>query len=226
LTGPASTTEPCERCGKQPALCVCDRVVVHDDVTTRVLVLQHPQEPDAALGTVPLLLASLPTRVVVRVGLSWPSLAAALGEPAEAARWGVLYPMSLQKPLTPEHASRPFLTLDRHGNPRAAGAPALAGLIVLDGTWSQGKTLWWRNAWLLKLPRVVLRPSEPGIYGKLRQEPRREHVSTLEAVADALVGNGEPVAIRDDLRRAMRTMVQRARDARTKRAQRRRMNDE
>ena len=218
--------DACARCGKAPAYCVCDRVVVHEDVTTRVLVLQHPQEPDVALGTVPLLLASLPSRVTVRVGLSWPSLAAALEEPTDVARWGVLYPMSLKKPVPEAHASRPFLVLDRNGDPRPAGAPPLEGILALDGTWSQGKTLWWRNPWLLKLPRVVLRPTEAGIYGKLRQEPRREHVSTLEAVADALVGNGEPMAVRDDLRRAMRTMVQRARDARTRRAERKRRNDE
>lgn len=226
MSGSTAAGEACGRCGKALSLCVCDRVIVHDEVTTRVLVLQHPQEPDVALGTVPLLLASLPSRVLVRIGLSWPSLAAALEEPADAAQWGVLYPMSLKKPLAPLHASRPFLALDRHGDPRAPGAPPLTGLVVLDGTWSQGKTLWWRNSWLLKLARVVLRPAEPGIYGKLRQEPRREHVSTLEAVADALVGNGEPTAVRDDLRRAMRTMVQRARDARRKRARRRRMHDE
>jgi len=221
-----STPEGCATCGKSPAYCVCERVVVHDEVVTRVLVLQHPQEPDVALGTAPLLRATLPARVVVHVGLSWPSLAAALDEPADAAQWGVLYPMSLKKPLEPAHAKRPFLVLDRHGNPRSVGAPRLAGIVALDGTWSQAKTLWWRNPWLLKLPRVVLHPSEPGIYGKLRQEPRREHISTLEAVADALVGNGEPPEVRDDLRRLMRTMVQRARDARTQRARRRRMNDE
>ena len=213
-------------CGKPRGLCVCDRVVVHDEVTTRVLVLQHPQEADVTLGTVPLLRSSLPTQVVVAVGLSWPSLAAALGEPASVAQWGVLYPMSLKKPIEAAHSSRPFLVLDRNGDPRRVGAPRLAGIVVLDGTWSEGKTLWWRNPWLLKLPRVVLRPTEPGIYGKLRQEPRREHVSTLEAVADALVGNGEPAIVRDDLRRLMRTMVQRARDVRTLRTQRRRMNDE
>jgi DTW domain-containing protein YfiP len=72
----------------------------------------------------------------------------------------------------------------------------------------------------------VLRPREPGIYGRLRQEPRREHVSTLEAVADALVGNGEPGAVRDDLRRIMRTMVQRARDAKAATARRRRRQDD
>ena len=58
----------------------------------------------------------------------------------------------------------------------------------------------------------MLHPKEPSIYGKLRQEPRREAVSTLESVADALVFNGEPKAVRDSLRRVFRTMVQRARD--------------
>ncbi len=178
------------------------------------------------LGTVPLLRASLPTQVKVEVGLSWASLADALGEPAEPARWGVLYPMSLKKPLAPELAGQPFLVLDRHGDPRPAEAEPLDGIVALDGTWSQGKTLWWRNPWLLKLPRVVLRPREPGIYGRLRQEPRREHISTLEAVADALVGNGEPSAVRDDLRRLMRTMVQRARDTKAATARRRRRHDD
>ncbi len=225
MTAP-SPTPACSGCAKPPAFCVCDRVVVHDDVRTRVLVLQHPQEPDITLGTVPLLRASLPTLVQVEIGLSWASLADALGEAAEPARWGVLYPMSLKKPLALELAEQPFVVLDRHGDPRPPGAGPLQGIVALDGTWSQGKTLWWRNAWLLKLPRIVLRPREPGIYGRLRQEPRREHVSTLEAVADALVGNGESSAIRDDLRRLMRTMVQRARDTKAASARRRRRNDD
>jgi hypothetical protein len=56
-------------------------------------------------------------------------------------------------------------------------------------------------------------PEEPSIYGKLRREPKKTSVSTLEAVADALVALGEPEATREQLRRLFRTMVQRARDA-------------
>src|SRR5262249_25657884 len=40
---------------------------------TDVLILQHPQEQDVELGTVPIMLASLPNATKV-VGLSWPSL--------------------------------------------------------------------------------------------------------------------------------------------------------
>ena len=77
------------------------------------------------------------------------------------------------------------MALDAKGTLLPMQDTALAdihGIIVLDGTWSQAKTLWWRNAWLLKCKRVVLAPSRPSLYGKLRREPRREGLSTLESV--------------------------------------------
>jgi DTW domain-containing protein YfiP len=48
----------------------------------------------------------------------------------------------------------------------------LEGLVVLDGTWSQAKALWWRNAWLLKLRRAVLVPKhwQKSLYKELRRE--------------------------------------------------------
>jgi DTW domain-containing protein YfiP len=56
-------------------------------------------------------------------------------------------------------------------------------VILLDGTWSQAKALWWRNPWLLKTRRIALAPQAPSRYGRLRREARREAVSTLEATA-------------------------------------------
>ena len=55
--------------------------------------------------------------------------------------------------------------------------------MLLDGTWSQAKTLWWRNPWLLKLQRLVLNPPDPARFGRLRREPRPEALSTLEAAS-------------------------------------------
>ena len=54
-------------------------------------------------------------------------------------------------------------------------------MILLDGTWSQAKTLWWRNAWLLKGKRIALKPRRPSLYGQRRREARREGLSTIEA---------------------------------------------
>ncbi len=79
-----------------------------------------------------------------------------------------------------------IIALGRGGNPAPATDRLLRGLegiVLLDGTWSQAKTLWWRNPWLLKLQRIVLNPPSPARLGRLRREPRREALSTLEAAA-------------------------------------------
>lgn len=204
----------CPDCGKPRNICVCDRITPFD-TKTRVLVLQHPQEGDTDLATIPLIVRTLP-RAVVRVGLSWASLADALGEEANPARWSVIYPMKPSDDVPPEELAKNVLLLDKKGRLRGDWAP-LQGVLVLDGTWSQAKTLWWRNPWLLKLGRILVNPKEPSIYGRVRKEPRREYVSTLEAVADVLSALGEPEEVRAQLRRAMRTMVQRARDAESQR---------
>jgi DTW domain-containing protein len=181
--------------------CVCDRTVIWE-TAHRVLVLQHPQEQDAVLGSAGILVACLPRARIV-VGLSWPNLAAALREDdVDPKRWAVLFP---------DRESEGGEVITRGGaqvDPRA-----LDGIIVLDGTWSKAKTLWWRNPWLVKLPRLTLKPAEPSIYGHLRAEPRREYVSTLESVAAALTLCGEPPEIEAGLRRIFRTLVQRVRDA-------------
>src|SRR3954470_7594022 len=79
----------CPRCAKPPALCICDRI---ESVETRlrVVILQHPQEDDAALGTAKLVELTLPN-AEIRVGLSWASLDHALGvKNAKKDRWAVL----------------------------------------------------------------------------------------------------------------------------------------
>ncbi|MDQ3032952.1 MAG: DTW domain-containing protein [Myxococcota bacterium] len=205
--------ERCATCGKSTAICVCDRIVAMP-TKIRVLVLRHPQEDDASLGTAPLLALSLP-RAIVKTGLSWASLAHALGEEADSVRWAVIYPGKVDESVSAEAQQRPVLVLDRKGRLREKGARTLAGVVVLDGTWSQAKALWWRNPWLLKLNRIALRPTEPSIYGRARREPRREYVSTLEAVAEVLPALGESEEVRAQLRKLMRTMIQRARDAKS-----------
>jgi len=165
------------------------------------------------LGTARLVTAALP-KAEIRVGLSWASLDHALGtENADKSRWAVLAAAKLPTELPDSVQRKPVVLVDRNGAVLDAQRHRLDGVIVLDGTWSQAKTLWWRNAWLLKLPRIVLTPREPSMYGRLRKEPRRDYVSTLEAIADVLPALGEPERVRDDLRRLLRTMLQRVRDA-------------
>ncbi|MBM4196861.1 MAG: DTW domain-containing protein [Gammaproteobacteria bacterium] len=207
------TVTCCARCTKPPALCICDRVEPVD-TALRIVVLQHPQEDDAVLGTAPLLHLALPNSAI-HVGLSWASLDHALGvEGADRDRWAVLAGAKLPAPLPPERSGDPVVLMDRKGRLRDLARHGLDGIIVLDGSWSQAKTLWWRNAWMLRLPRLLLTPREPSMYGKLRRAPRREWVSTLEAVCEVLPALGESADAREKPRRLMRTLLQRARDSR------------
>ncbi len=204
-------TLPCPDCGKPTGVCICDRV---EKIATklRVVILQHPQEDDALLGTAKLVEVTLP-KAEIRVGLSWASLDHAIGsKDANRERWAVLAAAKLPAPIPDSARGDAVVVIDRKGRVRDLKRHGLEGIIVLDGTWSQAKTLWWRNAWLLKLPLVVLKPREPSIYGRLRKEPRKEWVSTLEAIGDVLPALGEPEAVRGSLRRLLRTLLQRTRD--------------
>ncbi len=148
-----------------------------------VLILQHPQEKREALATAALTRALL-GRAELVVGLSWPNLSRALGRSVDPKRWAVLYLGSAR--LAALGDPREVIAVDRHGEPAADQDGMLHGIdgvVVLDGTWKEAKTLWWRNPWLLKLRRLVLNPHHKSRYGQIRREPRREALSTLEAVA-------------------------------------------
>ena len=84
---------------------------------------------------------------------------------------------------------------------------------MLDGTWSQAKALWWRNAWILKCRRVVLSPSQPSRYGRLRKEPRRDGLSTIESVAMLMARLERNPDIENALNASFERMLERYREA-------------
>jgi DTW domain-containing protein YfiP len=183
--GVAATTgrADCPRCQKPLPLCVCDNI---RPIESRIalLILQHPQEQDRALGTARLTAMHF-ANAVLKIGLSWPSLSKALGRPvADPSRWAVLYLGSAKVAALPTRNE--IVAINRKGemeDDQEAILKNIEGIVVLDGTWSQAKALWWRNPWMLKCQRVILGPSRPSRYGKLRREPRRDGLSTLEAAA-------------------------------------------
>jgi hypothetical protein len=148
-----------------------------------VLVLQHPQEKREVLATAAATCGALRRSALV-VGLSWPNLSRALGRPADAGQWAALY-LGSARPAG-FGLEREIVALDRAGMPTAdqdAMLRGLEGVVMLDGSWSEAKTLWWRNPWLLRLRRLVLNPRHRSRFGRVRREPRREALSTLEAAA-------------------------------------------
>lgn len=211
--------EPCP-CGRPPALCVCPPAPVVDNKVA-VLVLQHPQEQDRVLGTARLLARTLAV-ARVSVGLSWRNLGHALDNRNEQRatdprQWGVLY-LGAGKLGNDarQRCADPLIALDRKGEPLADQAAALAGLqglVALDGNWAQAKALWWRNAWLTRLRRLVVVPDGPSLYGNLRREARPDALSTLEAVALALSVLESDPTVRERLLAPFRELVGRAKAA-------------
>ena len=187
-----------------------------------VLILQHPQEKKEALATAALT-RTLLRRAELAIGLSWANLSRALagvglGRPADPKRWAALYLGSARPAAL--GLQREVVALDGRGEPAAdqeAMLRALKGVVLLDGTWKEAKTLWWRNPWLLKLRRLVLNPQHPSRYGRIRREPRREALSTLEAAALLLKHLDGGPEIEAALLSALDRLVAEARPSRQKR---------
>ncbi|MBS1958382.1 MAG: DTW domain-containing protein [Bdellovibrionales bacterium] len=167
------------------------------EIPLPILVLQHPQEPsrkDKEVSSAQILQENLKF-CHTAVGLSWRNLSAALNkfegiagneEFARPSLWATLY-LGTKKQSQHDSATEPGIYfLDKKGELADPPEDPIGGLILLDGTWAQAKTMWWRNPWLLKTRRIHLVPKQKSRYGSIRKEPRPECVSTVEAAAETL----------------------------------------
>ena len=121
----APAVEPplCPHCAKPEFLCVCDAI---EPLQTKIglLILQHPQEQDRQLGTAKLAHRALKNSVL-KIGLSWPSLAKALGREADPGEWAVLH-LGATRP-TDLPRDREVVVLDKKGVSLPDQDKALAG---------------------------------------------------------------------------------------------------
>lgn len=159
----------CARCRRPQSVCYCAALPTLE-TTTRIVILQHPREKDKPIGTARMASLCLP-RAELHVGMRWD--ASVLGENSI-----LLYPGPGAKDILTEPPPGPVT------------------LVVVDGTWSQAKTLVRDNPALQALPRYAFNAPEPSIY-RIRKEPRVEYCSTLEAMMYVLGAlEGEPEKFR------------------------------
>jgi DTW domain-containing protein YfiP len=156
-----------------------------------VLVLQHPRERRVGIGTARMAQLALPNSVL-RVGIDFAADPVVTSTLAGAAPSYLLFPgpgardvrelAALEQPIT---------------------------LVVVDGTWSQARTLVRVNPALAALPRIAFTPRRRSEYDRIRKEPADFCVSTIEAlteVLNVLEPDGEPF---DPLLLPFRAMVDR-----------------
>jgi DTW domain-containing protein YfiP len=202
----------CPHCGKPVPLCICDSIKPIENRIS-ILILQHPQEQDLALGTAQLTALHFGD-AVVKVGLSWPSLSKALGRQVDdPSRWAILYLGSAK--VADLDTDKEIVAINRKGEleqHQRAILEDIEGVVLLDGTWSQAKALWWRNAWMLKCQRVILGPKRPSRYGVLRKEPRQDGLSTIEAAGLLLAGLEKRPDIAETLNASFERMLARYRE--------------
>ena len=209
---PTAAAPDCPLCRKPLPLCVCDGVTPIES-RVELLILQHPQEQDRALGTARLTAMHF-ERAILKIGLSWPSLSKALGRPvSDPSRWAVLYLGSVK--ASDLDTKEEVVAVNRKGelaeNQRAI-LRGIEGVVLLNGSWSQAKALWWRNAWMLKCQRIILGPSHPSRYGKLRREPRPDGLSTIEAAGLVLSYLERRADIAETLNSSFTQMLKRYRE--------------
>lgn len=167
-SAPTDLSEPrphCYRCDKPAGLCLCalltplpNRVGVH--------VLQHPAERRHAVGTARLLRLGLASVQVHALSLRGTSSAS---PPVQfPPGTGLLYPCPPDQEL---------------GAVPPGARPA--NIVVIDGTWAQAHRVFRENPWVAALPRYRLAPERESNY-RIRKEPRKECLSTVETVVAAL----------------------------------------
>ncbi len=174
---PASTNPPrsepetshgrqtCYDCFRPRAYCYC-ALIPRIDNRTRITVLQHPRERFHPIGTARIARLALSNcELVVDYDRCFSSGRQHLELPPDA---GLLYPAA---------PSRALEELAPHERPKH--------LVLLDGTWHHARYMFRDVPGLADLPRYHLGAPEPSRY-RLRKEPQRDFVSTVEAVVYCL----------------------------------------
>lgn len=175
----------CQHCRRPSRICLCAALPSDGllETRTRIMLLVHPKEVQRPLGTAPLLRLCL-QHLVVSVGDRFPEpeddpeLHASLHEGGH--RCMLVCPGNNAEEMRPPPVGE-----------EAAAEEALfsrppATLIFIDGRWPQAKSMVNRSTWLQQIPRVVLCPTSHSGY-VFRKQPKEGCLSTLEAVAEALL---------------------------------------
>jgi DTW domain-containing protein YfiP len=155
----------CYRCFKPHVTCVC-RFLTCVENRTGIFIVQHPRERLHAIGTARLAALGLDK---VRLDVMWDAGTRESTRPAWLPDSAAL--------LYPARGARDLETLAAHERP--------SHLVVIDGTWHTARTLYRDKNWLRSIPCYKLSPATASRY-RIRREPTRESLSTVEAIVEAL----------------------------------------
>jgi DTW domain-containing protein len=156
----------CYKCWKVEAICLC-KYIKPVDSKVQIGIVQHPNEKFMPINTARLAHLSF-SNSFMESGICFdehPNFQNRLKDFSEG-EVGILYP-SENSILLEEADER------------------LKCLIVVDGTWTEARKILHRSKCLKELPRYHFIPAEESRY-EIRREPKKEYVSSLEAIVLSL----------------------------------------
>nr|XP_021520578.1 DTW domain-containing protein 2 [Aotus nancymaae] len=170
---PAERRPECSRCSRPQKVCLCPFLPAHPlPISTHLYIIQHPAEENKVLRTVPLLAACLPQdKCKVKIGRRFseerdPELSTICRKSGTL----ILYPGA-------EAANLEEFILDSPVYPST--------IIIIDGTWSQAKDIFYKNSLFRQPKQVQIKTSISSQY-VIRMQPTNRCLSTLECAAVAL----------------------------------------
>uniref|UniRef100_A0A8C4Y268 tRNA-uridine aminocarboxypropyltransferase n=1 Tax=Gopherus evgoodei TaxID=1825980 RepID=A0A8C4Y268_9SAUR len=179
-------------CSRPRKVCLCPFFPVHPlKVSTCLYIIQHPAEESRVLRTVPLLAACLPgDKCKVLIGRRfgedrYPELAAVCRNSSTL----ILYPGAEAANL--EDVALIF--------------PSPSTIIIIDGTWSQAKDIFYKNS-LFRLPKQVQLKTSISSQYVIRTQPTNTCLSTLECAAIALAIMEKNDGIRETILRPLQAL--------------------
>lgn len=156
----------CYKCWKVEAICLC-KYIKPVESKVQIGIVQHPHEKFMPINTARLAHLSL-SNSFMENGICFDEHASFQKrlEGFDEGEVGILYP------------SQNSILLDEADE-------RLKCLIVVDGTWTEARKILHRSKCLKELPRYHFIPEEESRY-EIRREPKKEYVSSLEAIVLSL----------------------------------------
>ncbi|XP_049627371.1 tRNA-uridine aminocarboxypropyltransferase 2 [Suncus etruscus] len=190
---PAERRPECSRCSRPQKVCLCPFLPVHPlHISTHLYIIQHPAEVSKVLRTVPLLAACLPQeKCKVKIGRRFseerdPELSSICQKSGTL----ILYPGA-------EAANLEEFIVDSPIYPST--------IIIIDGTWTQAKDIFYKNS-LFRLPKQVQLKTSVSSQYVIRTQPTNWCLSTLECAAVALSILEKNNSIHETLLRPLRAL--------------------
>lgn len=190
---PVERRPECGRCSRPQKVCLCPFLPEHPlHISTHLYIIQHPAEENKVLRTVPLLAACLPRdKCKVKIGRRFseerdPELSAI----CRSSGTLILYPGA-------EAANLEEFIIDSPIYPST--------IVIIDGTWSQAKDIFYKNS-LFRLPKQVQLNTSISSQYVIRTQPTNRCLSTLECAAVALSILEKNISIHETLLRPLQAL--------------------